>query len=322
MSCGFARAAKRAEARCAGFERVVKSNMALFEGASCVICNNSYWLDDERPCIVQSMRGVVDMQVEVVGGSNPTGHHGGVHGGAIAEPMQDLLAVTASLVDASGMVLVPGFYDEAVQRTQGELDRCEFRIEDYKKELCDAGLRSAGRGAELLEKRWLEPTLSVTEIWSSTQSGSDLGGSFRLIPSRVKCNLSIRFVPNQTADSLVDRVRHHLQHEFKKRRSPNALSIDVLVSHQWWSGSRDSNVHKFAEKAIRDVWNTEALWIREGGTMPVLGFLQDTLDVPALQLPIGQASDSAHLPNERLRIVNLHKGVRVLCSILSQFAAL
>eukprot|EP01069_Polyplicarium_translucidae_P003418 Polyplicarium_translucidae@DN2303_c0_g1_i1.p5 len=78
----------------------------------------------------------------------PTGHHGGVHGGAIAEPMQDLLAVTASLVDASGMVLVPGFYDEAVQRTQGELDRCEFRIEDYKKELCDAGLRSAGRGAE------------------------------------------------------------------------------------------------------------------------------------------------------------------------------
>lgn len=312
-----------------GFEHAVQKlqeTSDLLAGVSCVMCTNSYWVDDTKPCIVVGMRGVIDMTVSIEGGLEPYGHHSGVHGGAIVEPMLDLLGITSVLVDNNGKVLVPRFYDDVDSGL--ELDESLLKEKaicnpsTYRHQVNNAGLRD-GEALDVLKKRWLEPVLSITEVWSSNQEGSvtELGQTFRVIPSRASCNISIRSVPKQNTDELIRQVEDYLQSTFRSRCSPNHLSISVTNAFDWWTGDVTSRPFRAALRAVQDVWGIRPLVVREGGTMPVIRFLQDQLRVPAINLPIGQASDGAHMPNERIRIVNLKKGMDALQQFFINLAA-
>lgn len=130
--------------------------------------------------------------------------------------------------------------------------------------------------------------------------------------------ISVRTVPRQNPSRLVDLIRAHLKHEFGKRRSPNDLFVDVKKIGDWWYGDRGAHAFEMAEKAIEEVWHQPPLYVREGGTMPITAFLEDLLKAPALHLPLGQSTDNAHLPNERIRYLNLTNGKEIIKSILRQ----
>eukprot|EP00922_Rhytidocystis_sp_ex-Travisia-forbesii_P053464 GHVS01079266.1.p1 GENE.GHVS01079266.1~~GHVS01079266.1.p1 ORF type:complete len:706 (-),score=136.47 GHVS01079266.1:165-1994(-) len=305
-----------------GIEDVVQKHKEWFLGASCVVCMNSYWIDDHRPCIVYGMRGVIDMQVEVSGGCATSGNHSGFHGGAIAEPLQDLLYLTGNLVDGSGRANVPDFYTScrpADEMERDYLSRAELQVEAYRRSVCNAGLRTSD-GAALLRKRWMEPVISVTEIFTSTQSIEAAGTAFRVIPSKATANVSIRFVPDQCPIKLVDSLSAYVSELLQDRGSPHSLCTRVVNVGNWWLGDTNSNVCRAAEKAIESVWGVKPLYVREGGTMPVVRYLQDALAVPALQVPLSQASDGAHLPNERIRVRSLLKGVEVLVELFDHLS--
>uniref|UniRef100_A0A0G4GN72 Glutamine amidotransferase type-2 domain-containing protein n=1 Tax=Chromera velia CCMP2878 TaxID=1169474 RepID=A0A0G4GN72_9ALVE len=327
-----------------GFREALKDliEAGWLRGTSCIVACNSYWIDDERPCLVYGMRGCIDVRLSVTGGEKDL--HSGVHGGAIVEPLHDLLAVTSTLVDSGGLIIIPGFYsetNEAGVEEEQELLECAqgLEIDAYRRGSGSAVLR-AEKGVELLQKRWCEPSLSVTEIWTSTQEAtaiapSDGGGghlgraggpsaavcrhsvkrvgeTFRVLPCRAVANVNIRFIPEQDPKRLISLLTSHVQHEFRKTRSKNKLEVRVEAVGDAWRGNLNSSVCRAAGEAIEGVWGVPPLLAREGGTMPVIRLLQDTLEVAAIQLPLGQASDSAHLPNERMRAENLRKGVDVL----------
>jgi len=130
--------------------------------------------------------------------------------------------------------------------------------------------------------------------------------------------ISVRTVPRQNPSRLVDLIRAHLKHEFGKRRSPNDLFIEVKKVGDWWYGDRGAEAFGMAERAIEEVWGQAPLYVREGGTMPITAFLEDLLKAPALHLPLGQSTDNAHLPNERIRYLNLTNGKEIIKNILSQ----
>jgi len=130
--------------------------------------------------------------------------------------------------------------------------------------------------------------------------------------------ISVRTVPRQNPSRLVDLIRAHLKHEFGKRRSPNDLFIEVKKVGDWWYGDRGAEAFGMAERAIEEVWGQPPLYVREGGTMPITAFLEDLLKAPALHLPLGQSTDNAHLPNERIRYLNLTNGKEIIKNILSQ----
>ncbi|EPR59510.1 WD domain, G-beta repeat-containing protein [Toxoplasma gondii GT1] len=182
----------REESGSGGFEDALKKHLSWIVGNKFfVICTNSYWIDDVHPCLVYGMRGVVDARIVVKGGEERTGHHSGVHGGAVAEPLQELLHVVSSLTDAkSGRVRVPQFYDDILPLSNEEvssLTQIPLDAATYGASVKRAGLRSRD-GPTLLRKRWLEPCLSVVNISSSAQCLVDSAAAvFSSVPALPGC---------------------------------------------------------------------------------------------------------------------------------------
>lgn len=299
-----------------GFRQAVESNRYFFAGTSMILTSNSYWIGEERPCITYGMRGVVDIDVVVTGGSRNL--HSGVDGGAIFEPVVDLVGILATLLDSHGEALVPGFYDDV--RPLNEEDH--VRLAEVKFELAEYRARTgvekftSSSPSELLEARWHRPSLSVSALNTSNKDNL-----YSVMPCKASAKVSLRFVPDQDPDKLVEKVQKHLEIEFLKRRSRNKLSVVCVGKGDWWLGDPKGKEFQLAARAIRSVWGVEPLYVCEGGTMPIFSFLSKTLGAPVVQVPLGQATDGAHLPNERIRAMNLHRGKDVLRFIISELDA-
>jgi Cys-Gly metallodipeptidase DUG1 len=256
--------------------------------------------------------------------------HSGNDGGVVSEPLSDLCRVLGTLCDSHN-VQIPGFYDEvrhdtlqaAIARLEGSH---EFSFEKYKRSLGVDKFTTGRSEQELLAARWCLPTLSVVDVRVGTAE-EDENAHYRFGPTRFSVipraavgKVSVRYVPNQNSSVLVDRLTRHVQHEFAKLRSGNAISVKVHSVGDWWEANLKSPLMKKAEEAVRDAWGVQPLLVREGGTMPVASDLEKMLNAPAFLLPMGQSSDSCHLANERIRRVNLFKGKAVIKKLLMSMA--
>ena len=115
--------------------------------------------------------------------------------------------------------------------------------------------------------------------------------------------------------------RQHLEHEFSKRHSPNTLTVQVKKAAEWWLGDTNNALFAHARAAVHEVWGVEPLHVREGGTNPLTSFMERVFDAPAIHLPLGQCTDNAHLPNERLALYNLQQGKDVIRLLLERLGA-
>lgn len=299
----------------AGFKDCVNSHLHWFESTSLILTSNSYWLGEEKPCITYSFRGLIELQVSVTGGSRNL--HSGVDGGAIFEPMNDLISILGTLVDASGVVCVPGFYDDVRPLTSAEkklLKDVDFNVEEYRNR---TGVQrfTSENGTELLESRWRKPSVSITSVETTNVSGF-----YSVVPRRAQAKMSIRFVPDQDPSKIEKAVATHLEFELRKRRSPNTLEVHYVNKGDWWLGDPSCPQFQIAECAVRSVWGVTPEYVCEGGSMPLFSFLVKSLEAPLVQVPLGQSSDGAHLPNERIRSINLFRGKEVLQRIIQKFA--
>ena len=295
-----------------GFQGVVAKERAFIGNVDVCLCTNSYWFGEDHPCITYGMRGVMEMDIVVKGMDRNL--HAGIDGGIVAEPLNDLLAVTSSLVDSSNMVLVPGFYENVravSDRETALMLRIDVNLEEYMKSV---GMSSTHAGIknnmDFLCKRWCEPTLSISAVASSNAANA-----YRLIPRTATARVTITYVPDQDTQQLQELLRRHVAHEFSKRHSPNKITVRFPFVGDWWLSDPDGPIYGAASKAVKDVWGIAPMAVREGGSMPNMRFLQNALDLPAAALiviPLGQSSDAAHLPNERIRGHNLKQGIRVL----------
>ncbi|KAF7799373.1 hypothetical protein EIP86_010605 [Pleurotus ostreatoroseus] len=151
-----------------------------------------------------------------------------------------------------------------------------------------------------------------------------------VIPSTVTARISIRIVPDQDVDVIANCLQNHLKKEFEKMQSPNTIEVReadfaflmrilIVVSKvmiprtaDWWLGNLDDFWFKSLEDAVRDEWGTEPLRIREGGSVPSIPYLEKEFGCHALHLPLGQSTDQAHLPNERISLTNIRRGKSVV----------
>lgn len=296
-----------------GFRECIDKHRHWFGDTSLIVTSNSYWLGEERPCINYGMRGVVDLQLTV---SGPVRNlHSGVDGGGVFEPVNDLLAVAGSLVDANGTSCIQGFYDDVRPLSDADKKRLadvEFDLEEYQSRTGVSRFVEK-EPSSLLERRWRRPSVSVTSLETSNTTGAH-----SVLPREATAKLSIRYVPDQSAKKLENLVREHLEEVLQRRKSPNTLRVACVNSGDSWITDPSCGHFQIAAKAVRDVWGVEPLYVCEGGTMPIFSFLSKKLEAPIVQVPLGQSSDGAHLPNERIRIMNLHKGKQVLQRMLEE----
>jgi len=207
--------------------------------------------------------------------------------------MFDMVKLLATL-SAGDKILIPGFYDAVLPQDEEE------------KTLYELLSTVTGRPASSLSSRWREPSLSIHSLEVSGP------GNATVIPARVKAKISLRVVPDQDLETIVDSLREYITASFNKIGSSNALHVNIDTASDWWLGDINGSWFKALEGAIREEWGVDPLRIREGGSIPSVPFLEKELGCGALHLPLGQSSDRAHLPNERISLENLRRGKSVI----------
>ncbi|KAK9471363.1 uncharacterized protein V1510DRAFT_368013 [Dipodascopsis tothii] len=278
----------------AGFEDAIRENKHLFTDVDWILLSNSYWLNDAIPCLNYGLRGVVRATVQIV--SDSPDLHSGVDGGVGGEPLMDMTKLLSRLTGDDGRVLLPGFYD-----TVQELSEQESKLYD---EICLRVDKPLKR--ESLIAKWRNPSLTIHSINVSTSSQA---ASQTIIPRLVTATMSLRIVPDQSATEIAETLRKYLSEQFAKIKSQHHLSVKIVHAADPWLGDYTNHCFQLLSGAIQKTWNMKEppLFIREGGTIPGVRILEKIVGAPAAQVPCGQASDSGHLDNERVRVLNLVK---------------
>ncbi|KAF9013391.1 hypothetical protein BDQ17DRAFT_1386947 [Cyathus striatus] len=283
-----------------GFGETVRKHKDLIGDIDAILVSNSTWIAEDRPCITYGLRGVVHCAIEISSGLPDL--HSGVEGGGTTEPMSDMIKILSTLTGGQRRVQIPAFYDHVRPQTEEE------------KELYKLLSEVTHTPASSLASRWREPSLTIHSLEVSGPKNATV------IPGTVKAQVSIRIVPDQDLDTIVKSLCDHLKYSFKAFQSPNTLRVNVEHTADWWLGQLDGPWFQGLESAVQEEWGIEPLRIREGGSIPSIPYLEKEFGCHALHLPMGQSSDQAHLPDERISLVNLHKGKAVAERFLLKMA--
>ncbi|KAI0325048.1 Zn-dependent exopeptidase [Cubamyces sp. BRFM 1775] len=285
------------EAGSGGFVEAVKRHKDAIGPIDSILVSNSTWIAEDTPCITYGLRGVVHCNVEI--SNDGPDLHSGVDGGAAREPMLDMVKLLGTLTDDTNKIAIPDFYDRVRPLTEDE--RQLYKV-----------LSSVTQTpASLLAARWREPSLTIHNVEVSGPRNSTV------IPSKVRAHISVRIVPDQDLESIAASVQEHLKAQFQRMRSPNKLNVTIDQTADWWLGKLDDSWFRALENAVKDEWGVDPLRIREGGSIPSVPYLEKEFSCHALHLPLGQSTDQAHLPDERISLANLRRGKRVVERFLS-----
>ncbi|ORY68046.1 hypothetical protein BCR35DRAFT_294767 [Leucosporidium creatinivorum] len=290
----------------AGFQEAVRRNRHLIGNIDVILVSNSYWIGEDVPCLTFGLRGVIHATLKI--SSDQPDLHSGMQGGVVSEPLVDMVRLLASLTDADGRVRIPGFLDDVRKLEKKESELYDAVIERCKEDKMEK-LRKHSHVADpkrSLITRWRQPALSIHDVQSA---GSN---SKSLIPSWASAAVSIRIVPDQSLLAIIEQLKSHLAKSFGSLRTVNQLSIDINHVADWWLGDIDSPYFTAFASCIQAEWGIQPLFIREGGSIPSLPFLEREFGADAVHFPMGTSSDSAHLPDERIRTVNLEKGKSIV----------
>ncbi|TQN69515.1 putative di- and tripeptidase DUG2 [Colletotrichum shisoi] len=316
-----------------GFREIVRKNKDLIGDVDYILLANSYWLDDEVPCLTYGLRGVLHATVCV--DSHLPDQHSGVDGSYMNdEPLSDLTSTLSKLKGPGNKVLIPGFYDDIFPVTAEEETRYDDIASMLMRQNPEKGPADKLKGA--LMARWREPNLTIHRYKVSGPDGS-------LVSSHASANISLRLVPGQEVNGVIASLNSYLESEFAALESKNSLTIKVDNKAEPWLGDPTNAIFQTLEEAIIQAWSSvfeggaaedgaavgaaaetkekkpkKPLYIREGGSIPAIRFLEKEFSAPAAHLPCGQASDSAHLDNERLRVLNLVKSREIIGSLFAR----
>ncbi|TWU74975.1 hypothetical protein ED733_005683 [Metarhizium rileyi] len=315
-----------------GFEDAVKRNKELIGHVDYILLANSYWLDDEVPCLTYGLRGVLHATICV--DSPRPDIHSGVDGSHLSdEPLSDLTCVLSKLKGPGNRIQVPGFYDGIPPITPEE----EARYDDIVSIMVhhQSQAISEDKLKQSLMARWREPNLTIHRYKVSGPDGS-------LISSHASSHISLRLVPGQEVEDVSKALCWFLHREFGLLESENRLSINIDNKAEPWLGDPTNEIFRTLGQAILEAWPDrfnqgvssvgqvqgssiarcskprQPLYIREGGSIPAIRFLEKEFGAPAAHLPCGRASDSAHLDNERISLVNLLKAREIFGKVFAR----
>ncbi|KAK1995232.1 WD repeat domain-containing protein [Colletotrichum falcatum] len=315
-----------------GFREIVRKNKDLIGDVDYILIANSYWLDDEVPCLTYGLRGVLHATVCV--DSHLPDQHSGVDGSYMNnEPLSDLTYTLSKLKGPGNRVLIPGFYDDILPITAEEETRYDDIASTLMRQDPEKGLADKLKAA--LMARWREPNLTIHRYKVSGPDGS-------LVSSHASANISLRLVPGQEVNDVISSLIAYLESEFATLESKNSLTVKVDNKAEPWLGDPTNAIFQTLEEAVVQAWSSvfksneaggvvvegasgskdkkprRPLYIREGGSIPAIRFLEKEFGAPAAHLPCGQSSDSGHLDNERLRVLNLLKSREIIGTLFAR----
>ena len=264
------------------------------------------------PSITTGLRGMAYMEVRVQGPSVDL--HSGAYGGAVVNPANALARIIAQLHDEQGRVNIPGFYDRVRELTAEQrqgIAGLPFQEENLRKEV--GAPRLGGEdGYGPLERIWARPTLDVNGLLS----GYTGEGAKTVLPSKAMAKVSMRLVPDQDYKEVERMFIYHVQ-----SLAPAGVSVEVLALHggQPWYAEGSGPVFDAAARALEQTWGRKPVFIREGGSIPIVQAFQETLNgAPALLIGFGLPGENAHAPNEWMSVENFYKGAEAIARLYEE----
>jgi acetylornithine deacetylase/succinyl-diaminopimelate desuccinylase-like protein len=266
-----------------------------------------------QPAITYGLRGIAYFEVKFFGPK--IDQHSGVFGGAVTNPINALTQLLSKMIDSRGRIQIPGFYDAVVPLTEAErkqFAQLGFDEEAFKKGLGVDGL-TGEEGFTTLERRWARPTFDINGIYGGYQGE----GSKTVLPASAGAKFSFRLVPNQSPAEIQQLVK-----TFVEKNIPPGIRFE-LINHGAGSGALtplESPYMKAAAKAVTAGFGKAPVFIREGGSIPIVAAFQQTLKADTLLLGWGQNDDNAHGPNEKFLLADYHHGIRASAHLWHELA--
>lgn len=281
--------------------------------ADVILISDTSMIADDVPSITTGLRGLSYLEVEVTGPNRDL--HSGVYGGAVANPINALCAMIASMQDADKRITIPGFYDDVAEVSAAEreaMGKAPFSIDDYKKHL-DIDEVMGEKGYTTLERVSIRPTFDVNGIWG----GYTGQGAKTVLPSKAYAKISMRLVPNQSSEKIMK-----LFEDYFVSIAPASVRVKVSPHHGGEAAvtPTDSLAYKAAEKAMEKTFGKTPIPLRTGGSIPIVTMFERVLGLKTVLLGFGLDSDAIHSPNEKFGLFNYYKGIETIPYFYQYFA--
>lgn len=293
-------------------DRFLEDNKEKLNCDIAVVSDTSQYGPD-MPAITYGLRGILACEIRLTGPNRDL--HSGVFGGSVANPANVLAKLIASLHDDNGRVQVPGFYDDIPELPQDERDRLAALPFDESRYFADLGVSGGyGEGGfTTTERRWARPTCDVNGM----VSGYTGEGPKTIVPSKSVAKITCRLVPDQCPEKLTENLKAYLsdqcpagiQFEFESQHGCESLVFET-----------NSQYMEAAEKAIETAFGTRPVFIREGGSIPVVKSFRDILGVDTLLLGWGQNTDNLHSPDEHFSLQDFQRGIQASAHLWNELS--
>jgi acetylornithine deacetylase/succinyl-diaminopimelate desuccinylase-like protein len=270
----------------------------------------------DLPTLCVGLRGMIYTEIEARGAR--TDLHSGMYGGAAPNPFLALAQILAKLKDENGRILIPGFYDKLAAPSADELQAwtsLPFDEDHYRETEVGSSELTGEAGYSVLERTWARPTLDVHGM-----PGGFIGaGAKTVIPAKATAKVSMRLVPNMRPAETFEQFKSYVE-----SLQPAGVEVSVKLIHfaDPLVIGTDNPYVKAAETALRSVFHKDTVFIRSGGSIPIVGDIERHLKIPSVMMGFGLPDDNLHAPNEKFQISNFYRGIESIILFLEEVGKL
>ncbi len=300
------------EVHSANLPAFIKKNKKMLN-ADIVVVSDTAQFSRTQPAVTYGLRGIACVEVYVYGPNRDV--HSGSFGGAITNPVNALCGMMAKLHDKDGKVTIPGFYQKVKpvskweRKEFGKLPHNDAR---YRRSLGVPAL-AGEKGYSTLERTWSRPTLDINGITGGYQGE----GAKTIIPAWASCKITMRLVPNQDQTDICDRIEKYLQ-----KVAPKSVRVKVVK----YGGAPGVVVPsegpwlEAAAAAVKAGFGKRPVFMKEGGSIPIVGDFKSILGLDTLLIGFGLSDDNIHSPNERFRVLDFERGCKTAAALAFELA--
>lgn len=254
------------------------------------------------PALTASLRGIAIAEIKVFGPNRDL--HSGSYGGAVPNPIHELCKMIALLHDDNYHITVPGFYDDVTEvsdRDREDSKKLPFDEKAFLEEVGSEGLVGE-KGYTTLERKWARPTLEINGIHGGYQGE----GTKTIIPSWAAAKITMRLVPNQDPNKICALLEKYLN-----QIKPKGVKLEVKTGGGARPAmvSRDNPIMKAAAESMKEAFGKEPLYIREGGSIPIVNVFKELLGADTILFGFAQPDCNAHSPNEWFDLKDYKRGI-------------
>jgi acetylornithine deacetylase/succinyl-diaminopimelate desuccinylase-like protein len=290
-------------------EAYVASKPARLKSDAAVICDTEMFAP-ELPTICVGLRGIIYGELVVEGANHDL--HSGIYGGAAPNPIQAIAEILSTLKDREGHIHIPGFYDRVVPPSAKERAawaRLPFDEREYKEKEVGAKELVGEPEVPLFERLWARPTLEVHGI-----RGGFIGeGAKTVIPARALAKISLRLVADQKPDEAEAQLKKAIA-----AACPKGVTAEYKPIHNAPPSlvNPDNRFIQAAAEAMKQIFGKETVYIRSGGSIPIVSAFEENLGIPSVMMGFGLPDDNLHAPNEKLHLPNFFRGIEAVARYL------